>query len=201
MMLKKKIFLAAGVFFITLTLFIKPAFCAVNRASEYLCELGVNFYKAGRYEDALLELKKAMMIDPNNKEAKKYTERIFKEMMPQAEAAKKIIPEEVAPRKEIKDKPKKVIKEPILKKELPQSVPDRFTLQQLINEAQKNIKIIDEKLGKQEEKIQQAIAKSQPPAPKPDKKALAEEKRQKQLELKKQQVMEKQLAAAEDKKK
>ena len=77
----------------------------------------------------------------------------------------------------------------------------RLTLQQLINEAGKNIKIIDEKLEKQEKKIQEAIAKSQPPAPKPDKKALAEEKRQKQLELKKQQAMDKQLAAAERKKK
>ena len=64
------------------------------------------------------------------------------------------------------------------------AAPIRLTLQQLINEAEKNIKTIDAKLEKQEKKIQQAIAKSQPPAPKPDKKALAEEKQQQQLNLK-----------------
>jgi len=55
----------------------KPVF-AQGQAVEYLCELGKSFYSLGRTEDSLTEFKKALLIDPSNKIAKEYVNRIFK---------------------------------------------------------------------------------------------------------------------------
>jgi len=46
-------------------------------AAEYLCEMGVAYYKVGKLNDALTEFNKALMIDPHNKTAKKYINTIF----------------------------------------------------------------------------------------------------------------------------
>lgn len=54
----------------------KFAYCA-TAAVEYLCELGTAFYRLGRYDDALHEFNKVLMLDPGNQTAKKYTDKIF----------------------------------------------------------------------------------------------------------------------------
>jgi hypothetical protein len=56
---------------------VSPLFPA-SLASEYLCEFGISFYKLGRYDDALTEFKKVLLIEPDNKIAKNYIDTIFK---------------------------------------------------------------------------------------------------------------------------
>ncbi len=53
------------------------AHAATTPAVEYLCELGVTFYRQGKYDDALHEFKKALLIDPENQRAKDYINNIF----------------------------------------------------------------------------------------------------------------------------
>jgi len=45
-------------------------------AGEYLCELGIHYYRWGKHEDALAEFKKALLIDPDNQTAKDYINKI-----------------------------------------------------------------------------------------------------------------------------
>lgn len=47
--------------------------------AEYLCELGATFYRIGKYDDALLEFKKALMLEPDNQTAKQYIAKIFQQ--------------------------------------------------------------------------------------------------------------------------
>lgn len=46
-------------------------------AAEYLCDFAMQFYRSGRYEEALSEFKKALLIDPENKTALEYINNIF----------------------------------------------------------------------------------------------------------------------------
>ena len=80
-----------------LSIITKPAFAESNSAS-YLCEIGVTFYKQGRYEEALTEFKKALLVEPNNKTAKKYINSIFGASAPGQETLTKetIVPKEQA---------------------------------------------------------------------------------------------------------
>lgn len=59
-----------------LVISLKPAF-GEKLSAGYLCELGIAFYRVGRYDDALLEFEKALLIEPNNKTAKDYINTIF----------------------------------------------------------------------------------------------------------------------------
>lgn len=52
---------------------------ASGPAADYLCELGATFYSMGRYDDALSEFNKALMLDPGSETAKKYINDIFKQ--------------------------------------------------------------------------------------------------------------------------
>ncbi|GEM_PF-2293307 len=47
-----------------------PAFCTT--IDDFLCELGLKFYKRGNYAEALGEFKKALIYNPHNKTAPKY---------------------------------------------------------------------------------------------------------------------------------
>jgi len=73
------------------------AFSASPPMAEYLCEFGISFYLMGRYDDALTEFKKVLLLDPNNKTAKQYIDNIFKlessgyKTEPQEAPAKQII--------------------------------------------------------------------------------------------------------------
>lgn len=75
-----KIILIVVSFLFFSSLFSPPAFSALQTA-EYLSEIGINFYRAGRYDEALMEFKKALMLDPANQTAKEYINRIFKQEM------------------------------------------------------------------------------------------------------------------------
>jgi len=160
---------------------LKPAFCETNKLVAYLCELGINFYKMGRYEDALTEFNKALMIDHKNKVAKKYTGIIFKETTPSGTVPAKATPaiskgtvptkKETAPAPSLRDSPLGAVSQelrrgqslsagtvPVLRP-APKALPHKLTLQQLVAEAEKNIKIIDQKIQKEEANKEQAIDK------------------------------------------
>lgn len=55
---------------------LNPAF-AQSISAEYLCEIGIVYYNKGNYDNALSEFKKALLVDPQNKRAKKYISDIF----------------------------------------------------------------------------------------------------------------------------
>ncbi len=61
-----------------LFLLTRPVF-AESQAVDYLCELGKSFYSLGNTEDALSEFNKVLLVDPNNKVAKEYINKIFNE--------------------------------------------------------------------------------------------------------------------------
>ncbi|MDP2941221.1 MAG: hypothetical protein Q8N85_03085, partial [Candidatus Omnitrophota bacterium] len=44
---------------------------------DFICEAGIKFYESGRFDEALHEFDKALMVDPDNQAAKKYTNLIF----------------------------------------------------------------------------------------------------------------------------
>jgi tetratricopeptide (TPR) repeat protein len=50
---------------------------AATQAVQYLCESGIAYYQIGRYEDALGEFKRVLLIDPNNETARQYINTIF----------------------------------------------------------------------------------------------------------------------------
>lgn len=54
---------------------------AQSQAAGYLCELGKTFYAQGKTEDALAEFNKALLVDPDNKVAKEYVNKIFNESL------------------------------------------------------------------------------------------------------------------------
>ena len=73
----KKIFCALFVFLSIISyLNIRPAF-AESQATVYLVELGVACYDLGKYEEALSEFNKVLLINPANKTAQDYINKIF----------------------------------------------------------------------------------------------------------------------------
>lgn len=67
--MKKAVFLVlAVVFFATQVV---PSY-AWDMASDFLCEVGLRFYHVARYNDALSEFQKALLVNPNNETAKAY---------------------------------------------------------------------------------------------------------------------------------
>ena len=55
----------------------KPAYSyTYSMSSEFLCEVGINLYQVGRYEEALHEFKKALMVQPDYEPALKYIQMI-----------------------------------------------------------------------------------------------------------------------------
>lgn len=74
----KAIFLAI-VFFLSLApagILSGPAFGAVESA-DYLCELGLFLYRQNKFDEALVEFKRVLMVDPGNKPAKEHINNIF----------------------------------------------------------------------------------------------------------------------------
>lgn len=52
-----------------------PAF-GYSQMQGFLCEIGINFYQQGRYDEALHEFKKALLVEPNYPPALKYIQMI-----------------------------------------------------------------------------------------------------------------------------
>ncbi|MFA5145098.1 MAG: hypothetical protein WC723_03720 [Candidatus Omnitrophota bacterium] len=50
---------------------------AASQAAQYLSEFGATFYRMGKFDDALGEFEKVLMIEPDNQEAKAYIRLIF----------------------------------------------------------------------------------------------------------------------------
>jgi hypothetical protein len=79
---------------------------AGSAPAEYLCEFGIQFYRTGRYDDALLEFKKALILDPDNKVAQQYIINIFEKEGPpitrQAKPTPQPIQQAVAPKQAVK---------------------------------------------------------------------------------------------------
>jgi len=63
-------------------------------ASDYLCELGKEAYTQGKTEEALSDFNKALLIDPKNKEARVYIDKIFKENLNKENSVNEIPPPE-----------------------------------------------------------------------------------------------------------
>jgi len=66
------------VFFVVIfILLLSSAFSWASQSVDYLCELGVTYYKMGRYDDALSEFKKVLILEPENRIASSYINTIF----------------------------------------------------------------------------------------------------------------------------
>lgn len=91
-MLRERMIMAKWGFFVVLSLliflagaqpFLPPA--ESSPTVDYICELGLSFYHMGRYEEALEQFNKALLVDPENQTAKKYIGIIFIKDMPAPE--------------------------------------------------------------------------------------------------------------------
>lgn len=109
---------------------------AGTQAVDYLCELGVTFYKLGKYEDALSEFNKVLAADPGNTVARKYIEEIFKTERTQPMPEPKAI-EEKTPLVTQKEAPVKTAKEvaPVAPAPAPKPAPEQPQLsrEEMIN--------------------------------------------------------------------
>jgi hypothetical protein len=70
--------------------FVSPGY-GYSQIPEFLCEVGIKFYQRGRFEEALHEFKKALIIQPNYEPALKYIQMI-EQMSAKKEGAPEIIP-------------------------------------------------------------------------------------------------------------
>lgn len=85
---------------ILVVIFFSSSFIPISYASpslmpEFLCELGLKFYHQGRYDEALQEFKKALMIKPNYQPALKYIQMI--EQMGLVREEKMVVEKEIIP--------------------------------------------------------------------------------------------------------
>ncbi len=80
---------------ISLPLVANPVFAA-SLAAEYLCEFGITFYRMGRFDEALHEFNRVLILDPANKTAKKYINSIFQQETPIVKEPVKIVTREEA---------------------------------------------------------------------------------------------------------
>lgn len=75
--MKKNLSLVIAVYCVLCLPLVSGLVFAESAAADYLLEFGVSFYNMGRYEEALTEFKKVLLIDPNNKTAYEYINSIF----------------------------------------------------------------------------------------------------------------------------
>lgn len=82
-MYKKNNILGILIVFFLSVLWSIPAFSAATPvAVEYLCDLGASFYREGRYDDALKEFNKVLILDSSNQTARNYIENILEKKYP-----------------------------------------------------------------------------------------------------------------------
>ena len=75
-MIRKILFVSLAVLFIATFQYTPPVFASSNVVS-YLCELGIACYNLGKYDEALSEFNKVLIIDPANQTAQEYVNKIF----------------------------------------------------------------------------------------------------------------------------
>ncbi len=150
---------AVLLFFLFSPLISQPAFCGVPSA-EFLCETGISFYRLGRYDDALMEFKKALMIDPANQTAKEYISNIFEQdMLPTAvkekvtSAQSQKAPKRISVDQEI---PVALTKEkPALEQEITPAPAEQYSREEIINRA---LEGLSKKEGATKEAVKKEIA-------------------------------------------
>ncbi len=62
--------------------FLNPELSFASQAAEYLAELGASLYSLGKHDEALEEFNKVLLIEPENKTAKEYVDKIFLSSLP-----------------------------------------------------------------------------------------------------------------------
>ena len=77
--MSKKISVTFLLFFLGYSLFTPRLTFAASQAAEYLSEIGTTLYSLGKYDDALAEFNKVLLIEPENKTAKEYIAKIFEQ--------------------------------------------------------------------------------------------------------------------------
>ena len=100
-MLRKIILIILIYFILSLSAVTNSAFAA-SQAVEYLCEFGISFYRMGKFDDALHEFNKALILDPANKTAKKYISEVFQKERVQIAPKKSISPLKKIVKEEVK---------------------------------------------------------------------------------------------------
>ena len=96
-------------------------FVYASEILSYLCEIGLRFYQQGRYDEALEEFKKALLVNPNYGPALKYIQMI--EKMKEKEASV-FLPQAPSPtRKEAIQELLDYFEKEKIKEELPKEIP------------------------------------------------------------------------------
>lgn len=128
-----------------------------SQALDFLCEIGIKFYQQGRYEDALHELRKALVVQPDYKPALDYIR-----MIEQERAAR--LPPIVAPPVIVRPKVEKaevvplpIPKPPVVPKIMPQvEKKERFVLPPVEAKKEAELKDKQEALAiEREERLKQ----------------------------------------------
>ncbi|MFH1442165.1 MAG: hypothetical protein ABIH18_09030 [Candidatus Omnitrophota bacterium] len=79
--MRQKIFLALTIVsFFSILLNYSPVFGG-SAAADYICDNGIQEYNSGKYDEALVTFKKALLVDAENPVAKSYIENIFKKQI------------------------------------------------------------------------------------------------------------------------
>lgn len=100
---------------------------ASSEMAGYLCELGINYYDIGKYQDALTQFKGALLLEPKNEIANYYINKIFEKTQSQADEGTQTqlaaaFPQPSKP----EEKTKRIEEEPI--EELKGVLPGKFAL-------------------------------------------------------------------------
>ena len=86
----KRLPLKIAIVYFGLMFIFNPAAFAQGKhssAADFLCEIGIKYYERGDYKEALHELKKALLVEPQHKQALTYIRIIEKELgLPEEEA-------------------------------------------------------------------------------------------------------------------
>lgn len=95
--------------------FCPDVFAQYNLIQNFLCELGIKYYSQGRYDLALKEFQKALILNPDSEVAKEFIKKIeeaeISKISPERIPPQEIIPE-IIPKKEV------LSREEIIRREL-----------------------------------------------------------------------------------
>jgi len=149
-------------FLLSVPLLTHRAFCA-TQAENLLCETGINFYRAGKYDEALMEFKKALIIDPSNETAKTYINSIFKQDMPVKASQANTVPAQIQKQPQKRIFSQEIPQELLAREEAPPIVAERSESAQ-VRESSRKAANKEEAIDKEFEKLtqkQQPVAEPQ----------------------------------------